>query len=88
MTALRCQGGAERDAMRAYRPLRADHPCIGMACAVCDRIFVAGDITTAIPLGPGAAPDTQAKALRGGWYSALAIVAHAACGGIQAEVLA
>ncbi len=70
--------------MRAFQPMAADHPCVGNECAVCGSAFIAGDITTVIPLGPGDDSDDQEKARRGGWYSAYAVVAHAACAGIPA----
>lgn len=81
MSALRAQGGREREAMRVFPPLADDHPIVGQACAVCGETFVVGDMTTAIPLGPGADQDDQAKAARGGWYSCWAVVGHAACAG-------
>jgi hypothetical protein len=83
MSALRCKGGEERAAMRAYEPLTADHPCVDNDCAVCSDPLEEGDVTTVIPLGPGSDEDDQAKAQRGGWYSAYGVVAHASCAGLS-----
>jgi hypothetical protein len=81
-SALRVQGGHEREAMRAFPPLAADHPSVGDVCAVCGEELLADAIVTVIPLGPGADPDDQAKATRGGWYSCLGVIGHASCAGI------
>lgn len=85
MSAVRAQGGAEREAMRAFAPLPADHPSIGNECAVCGGALTAGDVTTIIPLGPGADEDDQRKAADGRWYACIGVIAHAACAGLCAD---
>jgi hypothetical protein len=70
--------------MRAFPPFEDDHPSLdGGECAVCGHRFVVGDTPTIIPLGPGDDLEAQAKAMRGGWYSCLGVLAHAACAGVR-----
>lgn len=88
MSAVRAQGGAERDAMRSFAPLPADHPSVGQPCAVCGCLHEPGDIVTVIPLGPGADAEHQAKAQAGGWYSCLGVIGHALCAGLAPEAVA
>jgi hypothetical protein len=83
MSAVRAQGGAERDAMRCFPPLAADHPSVGQPCAVCGCPHEAGDVVTVIPLGPGADTTHQAKAQAGRWYSCLGVIGHAVCAGLS-----
>lgn len=86
MSAVRAQGGKEREAMRAFPPFTGDHPSLdGGECAVCGVRFVAGDVPALIPLGPGDDLEAQAKAMRGGWYSCHAVIAHAACAGVTTD---
>lgn len=87
MSAIRVRGGAEREGMRAFPPLGEGHPSLeGGECAVCGQALRVGDVPTVVPLGPGADIEAQAKAMRGGWYSCLGVIAHAACAGIAPEV--
>jgi hypothetical protein len=85
MSALRVQAGHEREAMRAFPPISADHPSVGQECAVCGGAIVAGDRLTVIPLGPGDDPDDQARVRRGGWYSAAGVIGHALCAGLDVD---
>lgn len=85
MSAVRAQGGHERDAMRSFPPLADDHPSIGGECAACGQALAAGDVVAIIPLGPGADPQAQATARAGGWYSCLGALAHAACAGLPKQ---
>lgn len=83
VTAMRAQGGRERDAMQRFR-LDDGHTYVGEAyCPVCLAQFVAGDDVVVVPLGPGVNPDDRAAAKRGDWYSCMGIIAHADCAGVE-----
>lgn len=86
MSAIRAQGGHERETMRAFPPLADDHPLVaGHECAACGMPFKAGERTTVVPLGPGADVEAQARARDGRWYSCLGVIAHAACAGVEED---
>jgi hypothetical protein len=83
MSAVRAQGGREREAMRSFPPLAPDHPSVGAECAVCGEEIAVGATLTVIPLGPGADEDAQRKAVDGRWYSCLGVIAHDDCAGVM-----
>ena len=65
--------------MRKFSPLSADHPLIGDICPACRKPFVAGDITTLIPLGPGDDEESQERCRKGRVYNAVAAPVHWSC---------
>ena len=69
--------------IRKMGPLAADHPLVRDAeqCPACKVHFEAGDHVTLISLGPGDAPEEQAKARAGRAYNAVASCVHWACAG-------
>ena len=76
-TVVRAQGQPKD--IRPFAPLHADHPVIGTMCAACGVRFATGDVTCLVALGPGSCPEAREKALRGGWYTAVAIPIHWMC---------
>ena len=64
------------DQLRKFGP-RQTHP--SRECPACHNVFIPGDYTTLIALGPGADPEEQAKAAVGHAYNAVAIEVHWAC---------
>jgi hypothetical protein len=84
-SAVRCYGGREREAMRALPPLAGDHPLVrgDGECPICDHQFVAGEVTTIVPLGPGPDLDDREKAVNGRPYTAMGLIAHADCAGLN-----
>lgn len=64
---------------RKYPPLKASHPAVGMECKACEQPFVAGDVTTIVPLGPGDDPEERQKAREGRPYNAVGALCHYAC---------
>lgn len=69
---------------RIFGPKTADHPSIGNECHGCRRVFVAGDFTTLVIIGPGDDPEEHEKALAGRAHNAIAIEVHAYCAGLDA----
>ena len=69
---------------RTFPPLKADHPLVTDAakCPGCQQPFAAGDVTTLVVIGPGDDGEARRKAREGGFYDAVALPAHAACGGL------
>lgn len=67
--------------MRKFLPLPADHPLItdGEKCPACNIQFVAGDVVTLIPLGPGDDPEVRRRVQEGRAYNAIALPIHWAC---------
>ena len=64
---------------RAFGPKEAAHPTVGLPCLACGKRFVAGDVTTLLPLGPGGDPEARERARAGRWYSAIAVELHWDC---------
>lgn len=66
---------------RKFRPLPETHPLVTdqIKCQACGKVFLAGDVTTLIALGPGDDPDTQQKAYEGKAYNAIALPVHYSC---------
>ncbi len=64
---------------RVFGPKASDHPSVGQECPACHRIFVAGDWTTLVMLGPGDDLDERARARQGRAYNAVAVEIHADC---------
>ncbi|HTF64902.1 MAG TPA: hypothetical protein VK638_19670 [Edaphobacter sp.] len=65
---------------KKFGPKTADHPSVGKGCPICGKVFVEGDYTTLIPLGPD--PDDKdeiRKFLIGGAYNARAVEIHWEC---------
>ena len=60
---LRIKGTTETT-LQKFGPKYSDHPSIGEECPACGQPFVAGDLTTLIPLGPGYDVEAQEKARR------------------------
>jgi hypothetical protein len=72
---------------RVFEPLKPDHPLVieGVdgGCPACQMMFLAGDRTVLVPLGPGDDKEAQEKAKAGRFYNAVAVAVHAACAGIE-----
>lgn len=67
------------DEIRVFGPKSADHYSVGRECPACRKLFVVGDFTTLVPLGPGADPDARARAQAIRPYNAVAVELHYAC---------
>ncbi len=67
------------DPIHKYGPKSADHPSVGKPCPACDMLFVAGDFTTLISMGPGDDPEEQKRAQEGRAYNSIAAEVHFAC---------
>jgi hypothetical protein len=65
--------------MRKFEPLKPDHPLVGRECPACHVVFVAGDVTTLVPLGPGDDPDARQRRDEGRPYNAVAQPLHWDC---------
>lgn len=68
------------DDLRKFGPKSDDHPSIGIECPACHKPLATGDYTTLIALGPGDDEGEQEKAATGGFYNAIAVEVHWACG--------
>lgn len=55
------------------------HPSEQIPCAACGKLFVKGDYTMLVALGPGDNTDDRKKARDGSYYSAVAVECHEAC---------
>jgi hypothetical protein len=62
-----------------FDPLPATHPMIGKACAACDHEFIAGDITTIVPLGPADNQEARQKSAAGHYYVGVGVCVHFVC---------
>ncbi len=67
------------DNAHRFGPKHPTHPSVGEKCPACHRVFVAGDFTTLVSLGPGDDPDEQARARKGRPYNAVAVEVHWSC---------
>ncbi len=65
--------------MRRFGPMEAGDYSVGKTCPACLKMFVVGDFTALVPLGPGADPEAQEKARRGHPYNAVAAQVHWDC---------
>ncbi len=74
------------DALRAFDPLRADHPLVtdAMQCGICGMAFAAADVTTLVDPVP-ASEDDKAAAAAGRPYTAECKPAHLACAQARAR---
>jgi hypothetical protein len=66
---------------KSWGPITTDHLSIEphLRCAACHQPFQLGEDHTLIPLGPGANPESRAKARAGLAYPAAAAPVHWAC---------
>jgi hypothetical protein len=65
--------------LRKFGPKKADHPSVGRECPACGKLFLPGDFTTLVALGPAADPEEQKKAREGVAYYAVAVECHWTC---------
>jgi hypothetical protein len=65
------------------RTVAPGSPALGRACPACLKVFVVGDHTTLVVLGPGDDPEAQEQARAGLAYNAVAVEVHLACAGEQ-----
>lgn len=79
--------------MRKMGPLTDDHPLVksnqgdcngcgqplGDECPGCHKPFLAGELVTLVPIGPGDDPEARTLARIDRHYNAVAIAAHWAC---------
>lgn len=80
MTYIRWKAGEPRES-RILPAMAPDHPAAHLHCPVCDRELGNGRPLRVLALGPDS-EDSHAKCAAGGWFSARAIVLHAACLGM------
>jgi hypothetical protein len=87
LSAVRCQGGWEREAMQPFELLDDESAQVyqGRTCPACQRAFAQSEVVTVVPIGPGDDQDDQRRARESRWYSAAAVVAHAACAGLDVD---
>lgn len=64
--------------MRAYPPLRDDHPIVGTTCPYCENTFEPGDVVALVEQRPASPADAK-KARAGHAYTAEAGVFHYFC---------
>lgn len=67
------------DHARRFGPKERRHPSICTPCPACGVLFVAGDYTTLIVLGPGKDEEARRKCREGRYYNAVALEVHYAC---------
>jgi len=60
-------------------PKDIGHPTVGGVCLLCQEVYVVGDYTTLLPLGPGASEDSRKLARAGEPYEGIAVEAHWSC---------
>jgi hypothetical protein len=66
--------------LRKFDPLTSNHPAVGkIGCVACDELFVAGDRTCIIPIGPGKDEEERERAREGRPYNAIGKLCHWAC---------
>jgi hypothetical protein len=70
--------------MNAFPPLTklSASAYTDFGCAACGQSLKAGERLTVIPLGPGDDVSERDRARAGRWYNAVAVIAHADCGGL------
>jgi len=73
----------------AFGPRPTDAPGLDRdACPACNQLFVPGDYTTLVPLGPGDDEEYQERAREGRWFNAVSIEVHYACATGRSATLA
>lgn len=77
ITYVRWRRDESREA-RVFPPLAPEHPAYAADCFLCSEPLGNGGQVQLLALGPEDADD-RAKHVEGRWYSALAILLHAAC---------
>ena len=65
--------------IRRFEPLAWNHSTVDTICPACKEWFQSGDVTTLIPIGPGADPEARAKALDRVYFTGVGVVVHWAC---------
>ncbi len=78
-SAVRAQGGREREALRRFTGLTDDHPSVGSLCVGCQSSLDVGDAVP-WPIGPG---DDEAGRPAAAGTPAGAIIVHADCAGAR-----
>lgn len=76
---------ADTRVVRVIPPLPVSEAACRSRCPVCQSQIGTEEPVALLALGPGRRPDAKAKHERGIWYSAAALVAHAACLGLPAD---
>jgi hypothetical protein len=69
------------DSGKVWGPREAStgHPSELIPCPACGKLFVKGDYTMLVALGPGDSAEDREKARDGRYYSAVATECHEAC---------
>jgi hypothetical protein len=68
--------------LKKFNPLPDDHPLVakgGPTCAACQHVFVPGDVTALVAIGPGDDPEERERCREGRYYNAVSVPAHWAC---------
>ncbi len=77
VTYVRWQRDEPREC-RVFPPLASDHPAYATECSLCGEPFSNGGKVQLLAIGPDDA-ESREKHAEGRWYSALAVLLHAAC---------
>lgn len=83
---IRVQGGADTEPQTFPSVEAQDKIASADAqCPSCWNLIQRGDELAAVPLGPGATEKSRAEQRRNEWYSAVAVIVHRACLGVESE---
>lgn len=80
-TFVRWRAGEPREG-RVFPPLDPSHPAAAESCAVCESLLGDGSPVQLLAIGP-LTPAAHQEHRAGRWYSALALLFHAACLGTE-----
>ncbi len=70
--------GLKRRTLRAFPPLKAEHPLVGKTCPACHKVFEVGDRVTLVPTFPADNEEFH-RAREGRGFSSEAEPIHPSC---------